>query len=104
MIIAAILGLTVFGVYKFYPKAFDKVKDEYNKLTGKATDTPAVIHKNIQPVKKDTVKKTTPVTDSAAKAAAVVAKPDTVKAAVYGADNEPVPQFTTRQGQGCLFK
>jgi len=85
LIIAAILGLAVFGVYKFYPQAFDKVKDEYNKLTGKSADTPAVIHKNPLPAKKDTVKNPALVTDSTTKAVATVAKPDSAKAPVYEA-------------------
>jgi len=80
LIIAAILGLAVFGVYKFYPRAFDKVKDEYNKLTGKATDTPAVIHKVPPPVKKDTTKAAQAAVDTTTKAAAPTVKPDSAKA------------------------
>ncbi|HZY36763.1 MAG TPA: SPOR domain-containing protein [Mucilaginibacter sp.] len=73
----AVLGLALFGVYKFYPHAFDKVKQEYYKLTGKTSAATAVIRHG---VKKDTVKKTIPVTDSANKAVNTATKPDSVKA------------------------
>jgi len=83
LVALALLGLVAFGVYKFYPQAFDKVKDEYNKLNGKQPDTPAVIHKQVQPVKKDTVTKSQP--DSATKAVTPVAKPDTANMPHYEA-------------------
>jgi len=80
LVVLALLGLAAFGVYKFYPQAFDKVKDEYNKLTGKTADTAAVIRHESKEIKKDTAKKTMPVTDTAKKAATTAAKPDSVKA------------------------
>ena len=76
----AILGLAAFGVYKFYPQAFDNAKDEYYKLTGKTDDSPAVIRHEAKPVKKDTAKKTVAPTDTASKAVTTVAKPDSLKA------------------------
>jgi len=75
----AILGLAVFGVYKFYPHAFDKVKNEYYKLTGKKSSAPAVVRHESKPIKNDTAKKIAPLTDTASKAATPVAKPDGVK-------------------------
>jgi hypothetical protein len=89
LIVIAVLGLAVFGIYKFYPGVIDKVKNESNKLTGKAADTRAVIRQESKPVKKDTVKKTA-VTDSAAKSAKTVAKLDSVKLPTFLAIAEEV--------------
>jgi nucleoid DNA-binding protein/cell division septation protein DedD len=79
LIVLAIFGVALIGIYKLYPQAFDKVKDEYNNLKGKTVDTPAVIRRETKEVNKDTVQKTAPLTDSASKAIAAVAKPDSVK-------------------------
>jgi len=80
LIIVALLGLAAFGVYKFYPQAFDKIKVEYDKLTGKPADTAAVVRHESKEIKKDSAKKTMPATDTAKKAAITAAKPDSVKA------------------------
>jgi len=80
LIVLAVLALGTFAVYKFYPQAFDKVKDEYNKVTGKTEETPAVIRHETAPVKKDTTKKATPVTDTATKAVTTGPKPDSLNA------------------------
>jgi len=79
LIVISVLALAAFGVYKFYPSAFDKVKEKYEQLTGKkVADTPFV-HKTI---KADTVKKTAtvPVKDTTTKTVATATPPvDTVK-------------------------
>jgi cell division septation protein DedD len=80
LIALTVVALGLFAVYKFYPSAFDKVKDEFDKVTGKTTDVAAVIP---QPVKKDTVKKIIPVKDTATKIIAAV--PDTVKTSRFEA-------------------
>ncbi len=85
LIVLAIFGIAAFGIYKFYPQAFDKVKDEYNKLTGKTVDTPAVIRRETKEVNKDTVQKTAPLTDSASKAITIAARPDSVKTSRFEA-------------------
>ncbi|MDR3694317.1 hypothetical protein [Mucilaginibacter sp.] len=74
LITVAVLALAVFGFYKFYPSAFDKVKDTFNKITGKT----AVIAPAVKPmVKPDTGKKTVVLTDTNKKK--TVAPIDTVK-------------------------
>lgn len=75
IIILAVLGLGAFAVYKFYPSAFDKVK---NMVNGKKPDTTAVIRHQVAPVNKDTAQKVTPPVDTAAKPAAVTAKADSL--------------------------
>jgi len=86
----AVLGLAGFGVYKFYPHAFDKVKNEYYKLTGKKAGKPAAVRHEAKPVNNDTAKKTAPLKDTAAKAVNTVAKPDGVKQPTYLAIAEEV--------------
>jgi hypothetical protein len=85
LIIVALLGLAAFGVYKFYPQAFDKIKVEYNKLTGKPADTAAVVRHESKEIKKDSAKKTMPATDTAKKAAITVVKPDSLKLPTFEA-------------------
>jgi hypothetical protein len=97
LISLAILALAVFGVYKFYPQAFDKVKDEYNQLTGKKTDTPAVIRHETKPVKTDTAKKTASPTDTAKKTVTTISKPDSVKLPTYLAVAEEVRSIRTAE-------
>jgi cell division septation protein DedD len=74
LIALTIVALALFGVYKFYPSAFDKVKNEFAKISGTTTDVAAIP----QPVKKDTAKKIVTVKDTAAKVVAAVV-PDTIK-------------------------
>jgi len=82
LIVISVLALAAFGVYKFYPSAFDKIKEKYEQLTGKKTADTPIVHKTI---KADTVKKAVPVKDTTAKdttvkAAATATQPvDTVK-------------------------
>lgn len=83
LIIVAVLGLAAFAVYRFYPSAFDKVKDEFNKLTGQKAEALAVVRNETKPVKKDTLKNIQPVKDSAVKTVTTLvkpaAKPDSLK-------------------------
>src|SRR6202012_6103650 len=88
LIIVAVLGLAAFAVYKFYPPAFDKVKDEFGKLTGQTANASAVVHHEVKPAKKDTIKNTPPLKDSTTKAVnstTTAAKPDSVKLPVFEA-------------------
>jgi len=74
LIALVVLGAAVFGVYKFYPQAFDKVKETFNKVTGKT----AVVVPAAKPViKPDTAKKIVALTDTDKKK--TVAPIDTVK-------------------------
>lgn len=50
-------ALILFGVYKFYPQAFDTLGATYNKITGKS-DTAVPVYR--REVKADTIKKTVP--------------------------------------------
>jgi hypothetical protein len=86
----AVLGLAGFGVYKFYPHAFDKVKGEYYKLTGKTAKKTAVVRHETKPAKTDTAIKTAPLKDTTAKAVNTAAKPDSVKLPHYEAIAEEV--------------
>ncbi len=58
LIALTLIALAVFGVYKFYPEAFDKVSDTYHKVTGKKDDAAVPVYRHEE--KTDTVK-TTPV-------------------------------------------
>ncbi len=90
LIALAVLALGVFALFKFYPPAFEKVKSEYYKLTGKTTDSPAVIRHEAIPLKKDTAKKTMPATDTTTKSVTAAAKPDSVKQPRFEAVAEEV--------------
>jgi hypothetical protein len=80
------VALAVFGVYKFYPEAFDKLGATYNRTTGK-TDTNVSVYRH--EVNADTVKKIVPapVKDTVIKkvppATAPVAAVDTAKHTRY---------------------
>jgi hypothetical protein len=74
LIAVAVLALAVFGIYKFYPAAFDKVKESFNKVAGKT----AVVEPAAKPVAKpDSLKKAATLADSLKKK--TVAPIDTVK-------------------------
>jgi len=76
LIILSVVALALFGVYKFYPAAFNPLRDVYHKLTQKnAVVTPAV-----KPEKKpDTIKKAAALNDTIGKTATAVVKQDTAK-------------------------
>lgn len=64
LIILAVLALAIFGIYKFYPSAFDKINETYHKITGKKEDTVVPVYRH--EIKADTIKKIVPVKDSLA--------------------------------------
>ncbi|HVW98596.1 MAG TPA: SPOR domain-containing protein [Mucilaginibacter sp.] len=84
LIAITVLALGVFGVYKFYPTAFDKISDAYHRITGKK-DTEVPVYRreakpdssarSAQPRTNDTtLKATTP---------AAVQPPDTIRTFRY---------------------
>jgi len=74
LIALAVICAAIFGVYKFYPSAFDKVKETFDKVTGKT----AVVAPAATPViKPDPAKKTAAFSDTVKKK--TVAPIDTVK-------------------------
>ena len=75
------IALAVFGVYKFYPSTFDKVKDTFNKITNRTAVVPGVIKHT---AKADTATKKT---DSAKNAA------DTAITMVTTVDTANEPHF-----------
>jgi CCDC81-like HU domain protein/sporulation related protein len=73
LIALTVIALAVFGVYKFYPEAFDKAKAAYNKILGKQDSVVSVYrHDNAIASKgtgKDSTTKTTiPAADTTKKA------------------------------------
>jgi nucleoid DNA-binding protein len=64
LIVIGMAALTVFGICKFYPAAFDKMSATYHKLTGQQVAVSPVIHHE---AKIDTVKKTIAATDTTVK-------------------------------------
>ncbi|SHN09203.1 SPOR domain-containing protein [Mucilaginibacter sp. OK098] len=66
LIAVSVIALAIFGVYKFYPGAFDKLGATYNRITGKK-DTVVPVYR--REVKADSVKKAipAPVKDTAIK-------------------------------------
>jgi hypothetical protein len=62
LIAVAGFALAVFGVYKFYPSAFDRVKDTFNKITHSAA---AATGKAKHAAKTDTTKKADSLKDTA---------------------------------------
>jgi len=65
LIILTVIALALFGVYKFYPAAFDKVKAVYNKVIGKKEDTVGPAYHN--GIKADSTKKTVSGSSASAK-------------------------------------
>jgi len=104
LISLAVLALAAFGVYKFYPKAFEKVKAEYNKLTGNTADTPVVVRQGSKEIKKDTAKKTVPPTDTAAKTVTTIVKPDSAKMVHYEAIAEEVRSLRVAEARLAHFR
>lgn len=80
LIILSVVALAIFGMYKFYPEAFDKLGASYNRMTGKRDTTVPVYRREI---KTDSVKKAVPAKDTSIKtvplATAPVAAVDTTK-------------------------
>lgn len=82
LIAVTAIALAIFGIYKFYPEAFDKVGAVFNRSANKA-DTGASVYRH--EVKADTVKKAAhaQAKDTTLKATGPVAQPtaavDTVK-------------------------
>ena len=82
LIAASVVALAIFGIYKFYPEAFDKLGGTYSRMTGKR-DTAVPVYR--REVKADSIKKAVPVSakDTAIKtvppATAPVATVDTTK-------------------------
>ncbi|ASU35743.1 HU domain-containing protein [Mucilaginibacter xinganensis] len=90
LIALTVIVLAVFGIYKFYPEAFDKLGATYQRMTGKA-DTVVPVYRHEEntdsikkaqpvPVKKDTDIKKAPVVTSPPVVASTnnAAKTDTV--------------------------
>jgi hypothetical protein len=57
LIAISVVALAIFGIYKFYPEAFDKLGATYNRMTGKRDTTVPVYRRE---VKADSIKKTAP--------------------------------------------
>jgi cell division septation protein DedD len=57
LIIISVVALAIFGVYKFYPQAFDKLSASYNRMTSKR-DTTVLVYRH--ELKTDSVKKAVP--------------------------------------------
>jgi len=74
LIVLAVLCAAVFGVYKFYPSAFNKVKETFNKVTGK---TAVAVPASKPVIRPDTAKKAAALTDTIEKK--TTAPIDTVK-------------------------
>ena len=64
LIILAVIALAVFGIYKFYPTAFDKINETFHKITGKKADTVVPVYRH--EIKADTIKKIVPAKDTLA--------------------------------------
>jgi len=66
LIAIAVAALAIFGVYKFYPEAFDKIGATYHRITGKSDTVVPVYRREVKasdttknvPVAKETVAKT----------------------------------------------
>jgi hypothetical protein len=69
MIVLTVIGLALFGVYRFYPEAFNKLTSAYHKIIGKEETTVPVYQRAI---KADTAKKTAVLKDTIAKTTAPV--------------------------------
>ncbi len=79
LIAIATVALVIFGVYKFYPAAFDKVSTAYHRLIGK-TDTIVPVYRH-EVKAADTTKKVVaaPAKDTTVKASAALPAVDTTK-------------------------
>lgn len=63
LIAVTAIALAIFGVYKFYPQAFDKIGDAYHRVTGKA-DTAVPVYRHEVKADTTTVKKPDVVKDT----------------------------------------
>ncbi|MDF2432701.1 MAG: hypothetical protein JWP44_2332 [Mucilaginibacter sp.] len=70
LITLTVLALALFGVYKFFPDAADKLDETYHNILGKQ-DTAVPVYRH--EIKADTVKKAVPAKDTTKTAAASVA-------------------------------
>lgn len=82
LIVLAVLAAAIFGIYQFYPSAFNKAKQEFYKITSKTAVAPAIIKHKSAP---DTVKKSMPVSDTTVKSVSSITPADTVKQLQYEA-------------------
>lgn len=80
LIFITVIALAIFGVYKFFPGAFDKLETAFSRITGKSDTIVPVYRHEAPPVAVDTEKKEkTKDTTKATPAQAPTAATDTTK-------------------------
>ncbi|HEY5326254.1 MAG TPA: hypothetical protein VIJ27_04585 [Mucilaginibacter sp.] len=75
------IALALFGIYKFYPLAFNKITEGYHNISGKKEDTTVTIYR--KEITVDTVKKTSAADTSVKTNVPATISADTVKRSAW---------------------